>query len=190
MSYVSKSVQSILTDVIRAEGSEYTNHPNDRGGPTKYGITLATLSAWRGIDCAADDVRDMKEIEARKIYEARYVNEPGFDKVMQYSQPIAIELIDTGVNMGPEVPATFLQRALNAFNLQASAYPDLLVDGRVGPKTLDALSAYIAARGGQGIEVMLKTLNCLQGARYIELAEQRAKNEDFVFGWIRMRIGL
>jgi hypothetical protein len=40
------------------------------------------------------------------------------------------------------------------------------------------------------VEVMLKTLNCLQGARYIELAEHRQKNEEFVFGWIRARVGL
>ena len=42
-----KTVDQIIADVIKREGSKYTNDPTDRGGPTKYGITLRTLQAWR-----------------------------------------------------------------------------------------------------------------------------------------------
>jgi hypothetical protein len=37
---------------------------------------------------------------------------------------------------------------------------------------------------------MLKALNCLQGERYIRIAEGRAASEDFVFGWLANRIAL
>ena len=35
--------------------------------------------------------------------------------------------------------------------------------------------------------MLLTALNCLQGARYIELAETRAADERFVFGWLANR---
>ena len=35
----------IIDGIIRREGSTYTNDPADPGGPTKYGITLATHHA-------------------------------------------------------------------------------------------------------------------------------------------------
>ena len=37
---------------------------------------------------------------------------------------------------------------------------------------------------------MLKALNCLQGERYIGLAEGRPANEEFVWGWIKNRVDL
>ena len=49
--------------------------------------------------------------------------------------------------MGPAVAATFLQRALTALNRDGKDYPDLVPDGRVGPVTLAALDAFLAARG-------------------------------------------
>ena len=36
----------IIDGLIVAEGG-YVDHPADRGGPTKYGITRKTLAAWR-----------------------------------------------------------------------------------------------------------------------------------------------
>ena len=71
------------------------------------------------------------------------------------SEAIAAELFDTGVNMGPAVAATFLQRALSALNRNRSDYPDLVPDGRIGPATLAALDAFLAVRGRQGETVLL-----------------------------------
>ena len=39
------SVRHIIKEIIRREGG-YVNHPNDRGGPTKYGVTHKTLSRY------------------------------------------------------------------------------------------------------------------------------------------------
>ncbi len=185
-----KSANDIISEIIRVEGLEYTNHPSDRGGPTKGGITLATLSKWRKKPCTADDVKNLTEAEIRLIYQNEYIVEPKFDLVKQISEPVAIELIDTGVNMGPEVAVTFLQRILNAFNKQGTLYPDMPIDGKIGNQTLEALRVFIRHRLAPGVDVFTKALNCLQGARYIELAEKREKNEDFVFGWIKERIAL
>src|SRR5262245_28219558 len=62
----------IIDDILRREGG-YVNNPADRGGPTNFGITQATLADWRGHAVSADDVKNMSRDEAEKIYEARYV---------------------------------------------------------------------------------------------------------------------
>ena len=103
---------------------------------------------------------------------------------------IAAELFDTGVNMGPAVAATFLQRALTALNRQGKDFADLVPDRRIGQRTLDALDRFFAARGKRGGEnVLLRALEALQGERYLRLAERRPANEAFLYGWLANRIG-
>ena len=41
------TVEQLIEDVIAREGG-YVAHPADTGGPTKFGVTRATLSRWRG----------------------------------------------------------------------------------------------------------------------------------------------
>jgi lysozyme family protein len=113
-----------------------------------------------------------------------------FGSVMALSEPIAEKLVDAGVNMGPGVPSLFLQKALNALNYNGRHYNDILEDGDVGTATINALRAFLKKRGPEGEKVMLTALNCLQGARYIELARTRAANEAFLYGWLRTRIAL
>ena len=178
-------IKSIIDDIIKAEGG-YSNNPNDSGGQTMYGITksVAVANGYKGA------MKDLPISLAENIYYTQYVSKPKFDLLIPLSESIAAEVIDTGVNMGPSVAGKFLQRCLNAFNSQGKAYADITVDGKVGTGTASALKSYLGLRGKQGEIVMLKALNCLQGARYIELAEGRQANEDFVYGWIANRISL
>src|SRR3546814_9828818 len=90
--------------------------------------------------------------------------------------------------MGPTVPIVWLQRWLTALNRQGRDYPDLRPDGAIGPVTLRALGCFLAQRGPEGERALVVALNCCQGARYLELAEARAKNEAFLFGWLRARV--
>lgn len=179
--------QDIISGIIEREGSTYTNDPADAGGPTKYGITQATLAGWRGRPVSPEEVAALTEGEARQIYLHRYFLGPCFDRVATVSMAIAIELMDTEVNMPPGTAGKWLQRALNALNDSGRQYADLLVDGQLGPKSIDALHAYIVRRGAEGERVLLQALNHLQGARYIELAELRPANERFVYGWLKNR---
>ena len=135
-------------------------------------------------------MRQLPRSEAEAIYRRLYWLRPGLDQVATRSGRIAAELFDTGVNMGPAVAITFLQRALTALNRNGSDYPDLTPDGRVGPATLAALDAFLAKRGASsGETVLLRALEALQGERYLRLAERRPANEAFLHGWLANRIG-
>lgn len=65
-------VEEILDGLIRREGG-FVDHPLDRGGPTKWGITIRTLEAWRQAPQTIDHVRQLTKAEAKEIYRERYV---------------------------------------------------------------------------------------------------------------------
>lgn len=177
------SIAPIIDDIIRREG-EFSDHPADKGGPTRWGITEAVARA----SGYAGDMRQLPRQYAEALYMRRYINEPGFNRVMLVSLPIAEEMIDTGVNMGTSLPGPWLQRVLNALNQQARIFPDLVVDGQIGPATISALRSVISRRGPDGEKVIVRTLKCLKGARYLEITEAREKNEEFFFGWMLNRV--
>ncbi len=175
--------EPIIDAILRAEQG-YVDHPNDRGGPTNHGITLAVARA-NGYD---GDMRDLPVSLAREIYRRRYIVAPAFDKVAVLNAEIAAELIDTGVNMGPARAAEMLQRLLNGLNAQGSRYPDVFVDGRIGKVTLDALAAFLRWRGLDGVKVILRGLNSLQAMRYLDIAENNPSQESFLYGWLLHRV--
>lgn len=180
-----QDIDQLIGEVITREGG-FVDHPADKGGPTRYGITeaVARENGYKGTMAALP--RDL----AAAIYRKLYWTLPGFDLVARRAPMIAAELFDTGVNMGPAVAAGFLQRALNGLNRSGADYPDLVQDGRIGPTTLTALDGFRRARGAAGEQVLLKALESLQGERYIALAERRPANEAFLYGWLANRIGL
>ena len=177
-------IDTLIDDVIAREG-DYSNHPADKGGPTRWGITEAVARA-NGYD---GDMRRLPRAVARDIYRRLYWIRPAFDQVADHAPALAAELFDTGVNMGPAVAAGFLQRALNALNRGQADYPDMPVDRRIGPVTLAALAAFLAHRGASAETVLLKAVEALQGERYLALAERRPANEAFLYGWLANRIG-
>jgi lysozyme family protein len=134
-----------LVDVV--ETGTYTDDPADGGGPTRWGITQATLATWRDHPVTAEDVRELSRTEALAILRARYVTEPGFDKLVAIDTGVGMEAIDTGVNMSQTTAARWLQRALNVLNRRGKGWPDIRVDGRCGPKTLGTVRAMQLARG-------------------------------------------
>lgn len=175
-------VAAIIDDVIDREG-DFVDHPSDRGGPTRWGITerRARAEGYTG------RMEDLPVEIAFSIYARRYVTDPGFIRVVPINETLAAEVIDTGVVMGPARAAEFLQRWLNGFNSE-DRYADLFVDARVGPLTAETLSAFLAWRGDVGRRVLLCALNCTQGDHFLAFAEARRDQRDFLFGWVRKRV--
>jgi lysozyme family protein len=168
---------------LQLEGG-YVNDPRDSGGETIWGITLTVARAfgYRGM------MSNMTRDEAKEIYYRRYWLPLYLPNIAQLSMPIAEELFDTAVNQGQTTAGKYLQRSLNVLNLNGAMYRDTTVDGQIGPMTFAALREYLNRRKQAGELVLLRMLNSLQGAAYVELAERRAKDEAFVFGWFANRV--
>ena len=179
------TIETMIDATIGKEGV-YSNHPADRGGETIWGITIG-VARRNGYSGA---MRSMPRETAKAIYRTEYAIRPGFASVAEISPAVGEELFDTGVNMGPAVPAMWFQQLLNALNDGGRLYGDIREDGDIGPATLAAFRAYRKARGAEADGVMMKALNGLQAARYVDLARSRIANETFLYGWLRTRVGL
>lgn len=172
-------IAKLIDDLIGREGG-FVDHPADRGGPTRFGITQAVARA----NGYAGDMRALPIETARAIYMRIYWTAPHFVQIATIAPHVAAELFDTGVNMGVGTAAKFLQRALNV--LTGSGLP---LTGTIAGQTMAALSAYMAARGHQdGEAVLVELLNDEQGTRYADLVESDASQRAFVFGQIRNRV--
>ena len=163
----------------RAEGG-YSNDPGDSGGETNHGITkkVARRHGYTG------EMRELRAEMAEGIAKREYWNVMRLDEL---PWQIAEELFDTGFNAGPVQAIGFLQRSLNGLNRQEKDYDDLLVDGKIGQRTMLALDAFLRVRAS-GITVLLRALNGLQLEFYMSLVERRKKDERFLYGWILNRV--
>ena len=126
---------------------------------------------------------------AKAIYLSQYWTEPKFDRIAELSPVIAQELCDTGVNMGPRVASTFLALVIGA------EYAGQSISGPEAGRR-DRQHHYCSAEKLSGRSRQIwrnhaaEGAECSQGARYLELAEARAANEDFLYGWVKERVEL
>jgi len=109
-----------FVELLGNEGG-YTNNPNDPGGETNWGITVAVARANGYVGA----MKDMDQTVAKAIYSARYWL-PAFDAL---PYPVAFQIFDAAVNSGVGQAVRWLQRAVGAAD-----------DGKLGPITLDAVS--------------------------------------------------
>lgn len=179
------NIENMLDTLVGKEGG-YSNHPDDPGGETMWGITHAVALAFG----YGGEMKDLSQDKARQIYRELYWTQPKFDQVAAISVAIAEELLDTGVNMGTGVAARYLQRALNVLNKQARDFPEIVVDGNLGRMSLAALQAFFKARGASAERIMLRMLNGQQIVGYIERAEKNPRLEEFVAGWADNRVSM
>ena len=170
----------------KAEGG-YVNDPKDNGGETYKGIARNKNPKWEGwplIDSYKKKANFPANLEADQslqdmklaFYKSKVWDELCLDKVND--QNIALELYDTGTNMGTDTAAEFLQKVLNVSNKQATLYPDVAIDGELGPQTIKALNAHPKPL------LVLKALNALQGAKYINICLADPTQEKYFYGWM------
>ncbi len=119
-----------LVRVLKHEGG-YSNHPNDPGGPTMYGITINDVRKYVKPDASAADVKNLSLDIAKKIYKEKY-----WDAVSGDDLPSGIDyaVFDFGVNSGVSRSAKYLQTLVG-----------VTTDGIIGPITLAAASKKSAA---------------------------------------------
>jgi uncharacterized protein (TIGR02594 family) len=159
-----------MSHILNVEGRNFTNHPADKGGPTKYGITLNTLKAWRGTNVTAKDVESLTQDEATQVYKVRYWDKMNLGFLT--SQKVAMVLMDQGVNRGT---GTAIRMAQVMMNSQSRA--GLQVDDKLGPKTANA------------IEKLNEEFFCrefIQAAQhsYVDIVKRNTSQMVFLSGWM------
>ncbi len=127
-----QTVQEIAKGIVAREGG-YVNDPADPGGPTKYGVTLATLQRLRR-DVTGDgridvrDVRALRETDAVDIFVEHYFHQP---RIGELPEPLQASVFDMYVNAGAGA-VRILQRLLCDMRIPVE------IDGVLGSQTIAA----------------------------------------------------
>lgn len=158
-------IDDLIKDLLVVEGG-YVNNPDDKGGPTNFGITQATLAHWRGHSVSADDVEDMKEEEAFDIYESEYWIKP---RICDLGLSPALEgmVFDAGVNHGVSRSVKFLQEAMG-----------LTADGIIGRITI------VTAKGANPVELAAGFM-AERVEYYGAIISNNHSQAQFALGWAR-----
>lgn len=127
-----------IGQVLLHEGG-FVNHPSDRGGATKFGVTQKTLSHYLGRNASIQEVRDMTEETAREIYERLYFTGP---RINTLPEPPRTLVLDMAINHGPRNAIIMLQRIVNE-----AGFGPIDVDGRIGPNTRTAVMRAVTQMG-------------------------------------------
>lgn len=161
------TIDALIDDLLVREGG-FVNHPADRGGPTNYGITQATLADWRKAPVTVEDVQRLTEAEARAIYQRQYVEAPGFDRIAD--PQLKALLVDCGVHHGL-VRARIWVRTLQKLG-------GLTADGVIGPVTVAAITKV-------GPDLVRRELLRLRGHFVAGILQRDPKQRVFAAGWLR-----
>jgi lysozyme family protein len=126
------------TDFVFEREGGFVNDPNDPGGATNLGITIATLKAWRNsTNVTVQDVQNLQKPEATRIYHARYWLESSCERL-----PVGVDLLvyDLAVNAGPGRSLDFLKEQFGIAPPPAPKPPD---HRHYAPKNRDLAMTYV-----------------------------------------------
>jgi lysozyme family protein len=135
----------------------YKDDPQDPGGPTNLGITLAEFASWKGtrLDQGSQEAlkQDLKRIPAetvREIYLQRYWLPA---RCPELPPALAFMHFDAGVNQGVGTALRMLQEAV-----------DVDTDGEFGPLTRSAVASHpVAQTLGRYADIRRRRYRALAG---------------------------
>lgn len=167
----------------------FSDHPNDPGGATNYGISIRLLHQLEQEghlrfdldgdgDVDADDIRLLTKDAAKALYRQHFWYEE-LDRLLAPAN--STKLFDMGVNMGLRQAGRLFQQCLKQYS------PHLVVDGWIGPETLRAERLVV---DNAQLQNQLTNLCATQAKFYYGLVERRRSREVFLFGWLRRAYAL
>ena len=167
-----KTIDQMVEAILAHEGG-FAHHPNDRGGPTNFGITQATYSRWLGRQASLAEVQNMREETAKEIYLTNYYFAP---RINGFDADVQPQVFDCAVNHGPRQAIKFVQTVVNL-----AGFGVIAVDGVNGPKTTSA-----AHRAYEAMQAYF--INAIADERihfYKQMVSHDPSQRVFLAGWLR-----
>jgi len=169
--------QNFFNQLMTFEGN-YSNHPNDSGGETIYGITIKhDEHAFKLVKRFYDKSKLFHAIEiARIVYDADYYQQASCYRLEDADiiDIIIHQVFDMAVNMGVKRSIKILQKAINTHNNDGDV--DIAVDGIFGNETLTHLQQI-------NNNIFSNTLVDERIKYYENLVTAKPKNSVFLKGW-------
>ena len=161
-----REFKDYLKVVLRHEGL-YSNHKEDKGGPTNMGVSLRFLS-MKGIDINNDGEINIKDIKDLTLEQATELYYEHFWKPMRLegidNEVLKLHLFDMGVNAGTKTAVKILQEMLG-----------VTMDGVIGPNTLKAINEY-------GPNIVFDYINARK-RYYLKIIKKNPRLTVFQKGW-------
>ncbi len=157
------TIENYIHTIIEREGG-YVDHPDDKGGATKYGITIHTLGRWRGKEVTANDVRNLDKQEAVSIYTQYYIVEPGLNNIED--DRLKMLMLDMAVHSGPVQAIRALQSLVR-----------VKVDGVMGCITAQVVNHH------PSIETLRKQYLATRIRFLVNLVKKNPSQVAFAAGW-------
>lgn len=184
------------TKLLGVEGG-FADDPLDRGGTTKFGISLRFLVAEGKVDLDGDgqadfdldmdgdidgaDIRKLTRGDAKFLFHRCFWRRLDADS---FPRPVGEMLFDQGVNGGLVAAKKLLQLAVNACLAKYRiALPPLKVDGDLGEKTRAALDTVIA-RPAARMPAIIIAYREQAKARYRAIVAADPTQKRFLNGWL------
>lgn len=162
----------VFACAIGVEGG-FVDHPADKGGPTKFGITIGTLKSWRGSAVSSKDIKNLTLEEARQIYYEKYFVPNNLTYLSD--KKIACVLFDQIINQGASAPSRRAVDTLREMGLYDGA------DTRLTPEVCSKLEALQWA--GKSDEFLIRYLVKSQ-QYYGDIVRRNPSQQVFLRGWI------
>ncbi len=122
-----------LEKTLQHEGSDFVDDPHDKGGATRFGITLNFYQETIDKKATSEDIKNLTPNTVGFLYH-KYFWEPNRYQLID-SQKIANKIFDLCVNIGPHANK-MLQQAINMAALELTVKED----GIIGSQTIAALN--------------------------------------------------
>lgn len=191
-----------LIDVSEG-GAKVTNDPVDRGGTTKFGISLRFLASEGAFDEDGDGKADFDldmdgdidgaDVRALTRGDAVFLYHRCFWKRLDcesHPRPLGEMLFDQGVNGGLVAARKLLQRALNTSLMEArqrmgsNSAPALLkVDGVLGDLSREA-EIWVLKYPAFGMPAIIANYRAAARERYRAIAARYPSQRRFLNGWL------
>lgn len=153
----------VLVPKIKSWEGGYVNDPDDSGGTTNKGVTLATFCTWYGKDKTAADLAHITDEQWLYIFLNGFWNKMRGDSIK--SQSIANIIVDWGWASGPATAAKEIQKIVGTD-----------VDGIIGPKTLTAINTAKQ-------KTLFEKIKTARLEFVDNLVKKRPKDKKYIKGW-------